>query len=157
MSATFSPCGFYRYRLSRKWGNGPRLAFIMLNPSTADVDTDDPTIRRCVRFARDAGYDGIVVGNLFAWRATDPTELRTVAAPIGPGNDAVLADIICGAPVVVCAWGGKGALFNRNQCVLQLVWGLGRVPHCLRTTRGGHPAHPLYLPAHLRPIPIASL
>jgi len=154
MNAILSPCGLYRYELSREWGRGPKLAFIMLNPSTADAEVDDPTIRRCKGFARDAGYDGIVVGNLFAWRATKPTELKTVADPIGPDNYTALTNIISNAPIVVCAWGGGGVLHNRGESMIQMICALGRIPHCLRMSGKGYPEHPLYLPASLRPEPM---
>ena len=156
MPAVLSVDGLYRYRLSREWGGGPSLAFIMLNPSTADADIDDRTIRRCMRFARGAGYDSIVVGNLFGWRATKPVELKTATAPVGPDNDTALAEIIAGALLVICAWGARGTLLNRDRSVLRMIGELKKVPYCLAITSTGHPAHPLYLPAHLRPIPFLS-
>ena len=155
-SAVLSVDGLYRYQLSREWGGGALLAFIMLNPSTADAEIDDRTIRRCIRFARDAGHDGIVVGNLFAWRATKLAELKTATAPVGPDNDAALAEIIAGASIVVCAWGASGTLLNRDRSVLRMIGELEKVPHCLAITGTGHPAHPLYLPAHFRPTPFLS-
>jgi hypothetical protein len=152
MGAVFSSCGLYRYQLSRDWANGPRLAFIMLNPSTADSDVDDPTIRRCVGFARDGGYGGILIGNLFAWRATDAIEIKKSSQPIGSANDAALAKIIMNAPTIVCAWGNGGTYMDRNDQVLRMIRNLGRRPHCLRMTKQGHPSHPLYLPRGLRPM-----
>lgn len=154
MSAVISACGRYRYQLTRAWGAGPRLAFVMLNPSTANASTDDPTIRRCARFARDAGYDGLLVGNLFAWRATNPLELRTVADPIGPENDTALAEIVSMVSMVVCAWGSRGTFQKRDERVLRLIRNAGREPQCLRVSTKGFPEHPLYLPACLRPIPM---
>jgi hypothetical protein len=126
----------------------------MLNPSTADAELDDPTIRRCAGFSLAAGYSGIVVGNLFAWRATKPIELTKASDPIGPENDFHLADIVSAAPVVVCAWGARGNLYGRNEQVGRIIRAAGKVPHCLRVTKDGHPAHPLYLPAILKPIPL---
>lgn len=154
MGAVLSPCGLYRYSLSRDWGNGPKLAFVMLNPSTADAEVDDPTIRRCMGFARDGGYGGIDVGNLFAWRATDPAELKKAADPVGIDNDATLESIFRNSAVVVCGWGARGSLQGRDRHVLRLIRVAEKVPHCLRLTKAGHPAHPLYLPAKLRPIPM---
>src|ERR1700743_158377 len=130
MGAIISECGRYRYSLSREWGQGPKLAFVMLNPSTADAELNDRTITRCVGFARDAGYHGIVVGNLFAWRATKPIELKYDSDPIGPDNDQALAKLISGAATVVCAWGGGGVLAGRNRAVLQMIGAAGKVPHC---------------------------
>lgn len=154
MNAILSPCGLYRYKLAREWGTGHKLAFIMLNPSTADAEQDDPTIRRCMRFARDTSFDGIEVGNLFAWRATKRAELTTVPDPIGPDNDAALIEVIKRAPIVVCAWGDQGALRSRDRRVLKMICETGKTPHCLRITNRGYPEHPLYLPANLRPVPI---
>jgi hypothetical protein len=153
MAADFSPCGRYRYKLSRVWADGDKLAFVMLNPSTADSELDDPTIRRCIRFSRDAGFGGLMVGNLFAWRATDPAQLRRVEAPIGPDNDSSLAEIMTASPVIICAWGGN-AFGGRDVEVLAMIRAAGKVPHCLKMTAGGQPAHPLYLSASLRPIPM---
>ncbi len=82
--AVISDCGRYRYRLTRRWGDGPLLSFIMLNPSTADAEVDDPTIRRCMGFARRDGYGGIVVGNLYAFRTTKPKALFAADNPLGP-------------------------------------------------------------------------
>jgi hypothetical protein len=154
MGATLSTCGMYRYKLSREWGNSAKLAFIMLNPSTADAELDDPTIRRCIGFASDAGFDGIEIGNLFAWRSTDAAELKKAAAPIGPDNDTALAEIIAGAPVIVCAWGNGGALLARDVQIVKMISDARKVPHCLRMTKLGQPCHPLYLPASLRPVPM---
>lgn len=154
LGAVISVCGNYRYSLWRDWGDGKRLAFIMLNPSTADAEIDDRTVRRCIRFSRDAGYQGMIVGNLFGWRATDPKELSAVSDPIGPGNDTALVEIISASPAVVCAWGRSGSLQNRNKRVLEMIRAASRVPYCLRMTKQGHPEHPLYLPASLCPIPL---
>jgi len=127
----------------------------MLNPSTADAEIDDPTIRRCIGFSSAFGYGGIVVGNLFAWRATEPSALKEVADPIGPSNDSHLAKIISDAPLVICAWGTAGNLYGRDREVLRMIRDAGKVPHCLRVTKGGHPSHPLYLSATLKPVPLA--
>ena len=85
-SAQISPCGLYRYRLERFWSDKPALPFVMLNPSTADADLDDPTIRRCMGFARREGAGGIIVATLHAFRATTPEELRKAYDPFGPGT-----------------------------------------------------------------------
>ena len=145
MSTVFSPCGRYRYRLSRAWllGEGTVL-FVMLNPSTADAEMDDPTIRRCMGFARRWGFQGLVVGNLFAWRATDPRELCRVADPIGPDNDHHLKAMSGNADAVIAAWGEWGALRGRNEHVTGL---LGGVVEHLGLTKQGHPRHPLYVRA----------
>ena len=101
--ALFSPCGTYRYRLTRRWAEGPAVAFIMLNPSTADGSVDDPTIRRCIGYGQSWGYGALAVGNLYAFRATEPQELRRARDPIGPDNDRHLECIAETATRVVCA------------------------------------------------------
>ena len=125
----------------------------MLNPSTADAVADDPTIRRCTRFGREAGYGGVLIGNLFAWRASDPTELLEITEPVGPDNDVALAAVLDAMPTVVCAWGNRGTYLNRGLEVLGMFARRRRVPYCLKMTQMGHPAHPLYLSSGLRPIP----
>lgn len=145
--ARFSPCRRYRYALWRRWGPGPYVLFIGLNPSTADEHADDPTIRRCLGFARAWGYQALVMANLFAWRATDPQEMKRAVAPIGPDNDAVLERLARSAERVVAAWGAQGVHLGRAAAVRQALPGL----QVLRLTRTGQPGHPLYLPAGLCP------
>jgi hypothetical protein len=151
-SAVLSPCNRYRYQLSRQWGSGALLGFIMLNPSTADAETDDRTIRRCIGFSRDLGYSGILIGNLFAWRATNPKELKASPDPIGPENDHHLRQVAEQSSLLVCAWGTNGTLNNRNRKVLELIQNTGREPHCLERTKHGHPKHPLYVLASTMPM-----
>jgi hypothetical protein len=91
-SAVISPCGRYRYRLDRRWADGPSIAWIMLNPSTADSNTDDPTIRRIRAFSQAWGFGALTVVNLYAWRATDPRDLWQAPGPVGPENDAYLVE-----------------------------------------------------------------
>lgn len=147
--ATFSPCGLYRYTLRRAWGNGLIVAFVGLNPSTADAREDDPTIRRCTRFARDWGFDGMVMLNLFALRSTDPHGLLGVDDPVGPGNDAVIAAIAQASAMVVGAWGAFPLAKSRAADVVELVGGAKFA--VLGTTKDGQPRHPLYMPASTRP------
>jgi hypothetical protein len=123
--------------------------FIGLNPSTADETVDDPTIRRCVAFAKAWGYGALCMANLFAFRATEPTDMKKAADPVGWENDAYLRRLAGEAGVVVAAWGTHGTYKGRDQSVRLLVPGL----HYLRLTINGHPGHPLYLPASLRPQP----
>ena len=145
--AVFSPCRTYRYALHRKWGQGACALFIGLNPSTADEKRNDPTIRRCIGFARSWGYDGLVMANLFAFRATQPADMKLAADPVGPDNDATLCQLAKDAGVVVAAWGAHGAHLDRGAQVRAMLPGL----HHLRLTKDGHPGHPLYLPASLTP------
>lgn len=148
--ATFSSCRTYRYTLSRSWAAGPVVAFIGLNPSTADETTDDPTIRRCIGFARSWGFGGLLMLNLFAFRATDPKVMRAAPEPVGPGNNLALTDGANAASLVVAAWGTHGTHRARDAEVRKLL--TNRL-HYLRLTKKGHPEHPLYLPASLTPQP----
>jgi hypothetical protein len=169
--AILSPDGRYRYWLRRELnmlGNGMAV-FCMLNPSTADATEDDPTIRRCVAFARAWGASSLGVVNLFALRATDPTELfkAGVADPEGPGNDEIIAkaadmgrEAVSGqGSVFVCGWGSHGRTpwqkkFMRER--IEVVRGVVSDAHCTPTylrlsERSGQPWHPLYLPSALQP------
>jgi hypothetical protein len=136
--------GPYRYRLSRVWAAGDLVAWIMLNPSTADAEQDDQTIRTCVRLARSWGYGGILVANLFAWRATSPRDLLMQPEPNGPDADAWLLRVAGEAATVVCAWGNHGRHRGRAAEVLRLL--AGRRLHHVGMTGAGQPRHPLYLP-----------
>lgn len=147
--AVFSPNGDYRYRLIRRWGEGKTLLFVMLNPSTADANADDNTVRKCMRYARINGFTGIEVVNLFAYCATDPIELRLAGYPVGPGNDAAIresaARIVADGGKVCVAWGANVKGLARPNEVLRMLAELGAVPHTLKLTRDGYPSHPLYL------------
>ena len=127
------------------------LNFIMLNPSTADAVRDDPTIRRCIGFARAWGYRRLVVTNIFALRATLPSALRVASNPVGPRNDRYVLRAARAADRVVCAWGVHGALGNREATVLALLRELP-LQH-LGLTRGGYPRHPLYVAGATVPTP----
>lgn len=146
--AVISDCSQYRYRLTRQWGdrsNPVACVFIMLNPSTADAAKDDPTIRRCISFAKREGCNLLEVVNLFAWRATDPGELPSVGDPVGPDNDFYLRQPYDDKPkVVVAAWGACPFAKDRAEYVLwKLLAGIDVM--CLGTTKAGHPRHPLYV------------
>ncbi len=148
-TATFSACRTYRYALTRTWDDQRLpLAFVMLNPSTADAFTVDPTIRRCMDFARRWGAGGLLVLNTYALRSTDPKALRSHPNPVGPVNDAVLADQLA-QPLarVVAAWGAH-ATPDRAAVVGALVRASGHVPQCLGRTKAGAPRHPLYIAAN---------
>jgi hypothetical protein len=147
--ATISPCGRYRYRLTRELGGSRAVTFVMLNPSTADASIDDPTIRRCKGFARAWGFGRLIVANLYAWRATDPDELRRQAMSgwnvIGHDNDSWIMQAVREAEVVVVAWGPRGDA-ERARAVLSIIRAGDRVPMCLGFTRDGSPRHPLMMP-----------
>lgn len=154
-SAVISDCGTYRYELLRRWDvTKPRVGWVMLNPSTADAEVDDPTIRRCMGFARAWGYGGIVVRNLYALRATDPRELWKHPDPIGPDNRAHLREAGRDA-LTICAWGSNAHPFHASAAIVGLIRAGGR-PHYLALTKGGQPRHPLYLKADLTPIPFGE-
>jgi hypothetical protein len=142
--ALLSPCRTYRYILWRQWAEGNRVAFIGFNPSKADEQEDDATIRRCIGFARLWGYSGIVMLNLFAYRSTDP-KILGVHDPIGPENDASLA---CAKreSLVVAAWGELGRNLDRTTKVLTAMRANGVKLHCLGRTSMGAPRHPVRLP-----------
>lgn len=149
-TASISSCGQYRYRLTRFWGGDKfPLTFVMLNPSTADANIDDPTIRRCVGFAKREGFAGLVVVNLYAYRATDPEALKGVNDPFGVGNENALTEALIGAVgnPVICAWGTKGTLHGGYKSFLNLASRLKVPLSCLGATKDGHPKHPLYLKA----------
>lgn len=153
-TAIVSDCGRYRYRLGRRWSDdGETLAYVMLNPSTADAAADDATIRRCVRFAQDHDFSAIEVVNLFAFRATKPVDLRRAGYQAGPDNDQHIADVVRAAGAVCLAWGANATGLERPQIVLPLIRAQGVEPQCLRITRGGQPEHPLMLPASCRLMP----
>lgn len=151
--ALLSADGIYRYTLTRQWGafDAPRVCFIMLNPSTADAQQDDPTVRRCIAYARAWEFGGLEVVNLFALRATDPRQLARHPSPLGPGNNDIILTIAAGCRRVVAAWGTGGTLHHRGEQVLRMLRGNDIVAKALRITKDGHPAHPLYLPASLEP------
>ena len=156
--AVISPCGMYRYRLSRTWGEAKAAAFIMLNPSTADASEDDPTIRRCIGFAKSWGGGGLVVVNLFAFRATSPKDLIKAADPIGPGNHDYIFEAVYSQDIAVCAWGTKGDFMNQNNEVVRYIRSGSDVPlACLGVTKDGHPRHPLYLPKDAERHPYPSV
>lgn len=148
--ATFSACRRYRYVLERRWDDDlPVVLFIGLNPSTADERADDPTVRRCTRFAKDWGFGSLILANLFALRSTDPRGLFDAVDPVGRWNDRWLTRLSGRAPLIVAAWGVHGSYQGRDRAVVD------RLPdvHCLGTTKEGHPRHPLYLRADTRPQP----
>lgn len=147
-SAEFSPDRVYRYVLYRNWDDTkPKVLFIGLNPSTADESVDDPTIRRCKRFAADWGYGGLIMANLFAVRATDPKVMIAHDAPIGPENSEWLRALAGEADLVIAAWGNHGVHMQRDLAVLSFLPNA----RCLGLTKNGKPRHPLYLPSDIQP------
>ena len=149
-AATLSACGLYRYTLDRDWAVGPRAIWIMHNPSTADANVDDPTIRRVRSFTEREGCGGFTVVNLYAWRATNPRELRAVADPVGPDNDRHIAAAVRAASgPVIAAWGAIQS-WQRIRVARLLQGPLARAElRCIgEPTKANHPRHPLYLPGN---------
>lgn len=160
--AMLSPDGAYRFQLTRTKSDAAAapllpsdcLHFVMLNPSTADANIDDPTIRRCMGFAWGYGYRQVIVTNLFAFRATKPIALCEVEDPIGPGNDAHIVAAALSSAKTILAWGTFGKFMNRDEAVQKLLrgfptfmFGRSKINDCVK--------HPLYLPkdARLEPCP----
>lgn len=149
--ARFSDCRTYRYTLWRVWDDeGPKLNVIGLNPSTADENVDDPTIRRCIAFGKRWGFGRLVMTNLFAYRSTDPRGLATVEDPVGPDNDQWLREQAYDAAYVVAAWGAHPLAVARSKAVRPLLERYAVM--CLGITRDGAPKHPLYLPKATQPV-----
>jgi hypothetical protein len=121
--------------------------FVGLNPSTADESENDATIRRCIRFAQDWGYDGLCMTNLFAYRTVDPQKMMAKADPIGPDNDQHLLTAAANAGIIVAAWGAMGDHLGRAATVTALLPAM----HSLRVTKNGQPGHPLYIPSSAQP------
>lgn len=157
-TAEISACGRYRYRLDRRWlssaGIG-RVCWVMLNPSTADGEKDDPTIRRCVGFAQSWGYAGIAVVNLFAIRSTKPPR-RYSEDLVGTDNDGHIMKACLNARLVVCAWGTSPVATERARHVLGLIQTIGCDPHALALTASGAPGHPLFMQSSKKPFSIYS-
>ncbi|MDG1816882.1 MAG: DUF1643 domain-containing protein [Glaciecola sp.] len=139
----------YRYQLSRVWDSSlPMVMFICLNPSTADGSDDDPTILKCIKYARGWGYGGLLMGNLFAYRATEPSDMKKAKDPIGPLNNHHLKLMSQQVDKIVCGWGNHGVYLDRDEEVKSMFDNL----YALRINKTGSPAHPLYLKKSLIPI-----
>ncbi len=161
-SAALSECGAFRYHLTRTWDTtrGP-LVFIMLNPSTADAEADDPTIRKCIGFGKRLGFGGIEVFNLFAFRATKPHDLRNAGYQVGPDNDQIIAERLCvlglfARGYVICAWGANARGLNRPETVRCNLGLAGVRLRALRLLADGTPEHPLMLPYDCEPVPMTG-
>lgn len=151
--AVYSACETYRYALTRVWAKGPRMAIVLLNPSTATEVQNDPTVERCERRARALGFGGFRVLNLFALRATDPQDMRAARDPVGPGNDDMLLASLDWAQTVVCGWGMHGIHQGRGTEVEALLRGAGAPLFHLGLTKSGAPRHPLYVSYQVQPQP----
>ena len=151
--AKFSACRRWRYLLWRRWDESKPVAnFLMLNPSTADELKLDPSCTRARVYAEKWGYGALIVTNLFAWRATDPDDMKAAKDPVGKGNDAAILRAAREAAIVVCAWGNHGAHEGRSTKVVELLRNGGVNLFLLKKNACGEPAHPLYLPGNLKPV-----
>ena len=152
--AVISKDNKYRYLLSRTWDDSkPIVAFIGLNPSIADDKIDDPTVNRCINFAKSWGYGGFYMLNLFAFRATEPKNMFKAESPIGDENDKYILKYSKQVDKVVCAWGNHGKYKERSTYIFNLI----NNTYYLKMNKSGEPAHPLYLKANLTPIQYKEL
>ena len=149
--ADISNCQNYRYSLERIWDNNkPLVAFIGLNPSTADQTVDDNTIRRCINFAKSWGAGGIYMVNLFAYRATSPANMLKQDDPIGPENDEYLSQLPNKVEKIIACWGNLGSYQGRSNQVKDM---LKTELFCLGLNKTGEPKHPLYIKSSAELIP----
>ena len=141
--ANISKDKIYRYTLSRTWDSTkPTVLFIGLNPSIADENIDDPTITRCINFAKDWGYGTLLMANLFAFRSTYPKEIYLIDDPIGKDNDHYLLECVKQSDLIIACWGNNGTYMDREKIIKELVPNL----YCLQKNKNGTPHHPLRLP-----------
>ncbi len=149
--ATLDPSGVYRYQLWRVWDESkPRVLFVMLNPSTADAEQDDPTIRKCIAYAKAWEYGSLEVVNLFALRSTSPALIYEHEDPKGAENDPYILESAYRSQLVIAAWGVHGEHRQRDRYIGAL-FSLHAIPlHCLGTTKNGLPRHPLYLKSDIQ-------
>ena len=146
--AVISDCKQYRYLLRRTWDQEkPRALIVMLNPSTADAETDDPTIRSCIRLCKGLNYGSFEVVNLFAWRATNPNDLGDVRYPIGDRNNDTIEAAGARCDFYICAWGAHpmAKSWQRDAEVYNILAAHRPAIFCLGTTKTGAPKHPLYI------------
>ena len=150
-AAVLSDCGRYRYRLWRKWADSEHrpILWVMLNPSTADAEIDDPTIRRCMQFSKRWGYGAMWVGNLYAFRSSDPSVLWGMGASEahGPDNARHLRGMANESALTVCAWGAPGSNGTPGH---RDYWSPGGL-WCIGRTKDGFPKHPLARGRHRVP------
>lgn len=153
--ATFSPCNRYRYLLSIWWNDTkPKINYLMLNPSTADEFANDPTVERCERRAREMGYGGLIVTNVYALRSTDPKGLYDADDPVGPENDVIIGMAAAECVKTVCGWGAHARKVKpgRVDQVLRILQSENRPPHALALNKDGSPRHPLYVGYDRKPV-----
>ncbi|MEQ8636865.1 DUF1643 domain-containing protein [Gimesia maris] len=157
-TAIFSPCEKYRYILTRRFDpdNDKVCNFIMLNPSTATAEKNDPTVARCCKYAQQWGYGALIVTNIFAYRSTSRKKMKLFVRPTGPENEEYIEAAALKSNLIVCAWGTDGAFMNRGPIVHSEIT-MFEETHCLEVTKHGHPKHPLYCKGDLKPIPYVGI
>lgn len=154
--AIFDQTGKYRYYLTREWDISLKKAgFILLNPSKADSHIDDPTVLRCIDYAKSWGYGGLIAVNLFAIKATDPNDMKQAKNPVGEDNDAYIVRALSESDFLVAAWGNDGLHINRSHGIIELlskykVYGL-------KITKQGQPQHLGRLSKTLKPFEITYI
>ena len=158
--AIISDCETYRYWLTRKIPSALRwikpITFIMLNPSTADASENDPTIRRCIDYAKQWGFTDLIVVNIFAYRATDPKELKSLdyVSAVGSKNDrAIQSALELSGGLCICAWGNHGDYLDRGEHVVKMLVEQQYEINCLKVNSSGAPAHPLYQKKDIKYVP----
>jgi hypothetical protein len=143
----------YRYVLERRWGTTSDnvINFVLLNPSTADASQDDPTVKACIQFAKNLGFNGLLITNLFAFRATDPIKMKSCKYPHGSKNDRYIEDAAKKSKMIIVAWGNHGTHCDRDKEVIKLLSPIKNL-FCLGITASGNPKHPLYIKRTFKPI-----
>lgn len=146
----YSPTESHRYTLFREWGDKNKRAvlFLLLNPSTATDEQDDPTIRRCIGYAKSWGFGRMMIGNIFAYRSTCPLGMKLADDPVGVSNDLYLGAMAGEAHLIVAGWGNHGKFMERGDRMREVF---GERLHCLSMTKANEPGHPLYLKGDLQP------
>jgi len=155
-SAVFSTDRLYRYRLARRWDTGSGIVtWLMMNPSIADEQIEDNTIKRCIEFSNRFGYAGLEIVNMFGLISTNPIALVLHPEPVGPGNDQAILDAAAVSQCFICAWGAlpKPSMVARARRVSRMLHAAGTNLHVLAVTKGRSPRHPLYLEPNLAPVP----
>jgi hypothetical protein len=149
--AEFSSDRVHRYALWRTWDEKKGIAmFIGLNPSTADEIKNDPTVSRCINYAKRWGFGGMIMSNIFACRATDPKVMKGAEDPVGSKNDQWLLKLAKEASLILAVWGNHAEFMARGKAVMSLL--KGTELHCLAMNKTGHPKHPLYCSGSLKPV-----
>lgn len=145
-TAVISACGKYRYLLRRVWDDYRiRALFVMLNPSTADGESDDPTIRSCVRLSKELSFGSIEVVNLFSYRSSSPKSLLEVDDPIGSNNDNCIRAAVKRCDLIICAWGAHQMAIDRGNTVMSEIRFERPAVFCFGVTKEKQPKHPLYV------------